>query len=109
MNVLQTMNVKSHAQANVNLVDCPRSSNRPSCMQRKHKVAFVTIVPSPYQRDLFGALAAREEIDLNVFYLESAAPDSPWPDKELRAFEEILPGSWFQLGNVRAHVNWPIP
>jgi hypothetical protein len=27
-------------------------------MQRKHKVAFVTIVPSPYQRDLFGALAA---------------------------------------------------
>ena len=61
------------------------SSNRPSRMQRKHKVAFVTIVPSPYQRDLFGALAAREEIDLNVLYLESAAPDSPWPDKELRA------------------------
>ena len=78
-------------------------------MQRKHKVAFVTIVPSPYQRVLFGALAAREEIDLNVHYLESAAPDSPWPDKELRAFEKILPGFWFQLGNVRAHVNWPIP
>ena len=78
-------------------------------MQRKHKVAFVTIVPSPYQRDLFGALAAREEIDLSVFYLESAAPDSPWPDKELRAFEKVLPGSWFQLGSVRAHVNWPIP
>jgi hypothetical protein len=40
-------------------------------MQRKHKVAFVTIVPSPYQRDLFGALAARDEIDLSVYYLES--------------------------------------
>lgn len=78
-------------------------------MQRKHKVAFVTIVPSPYQRDLFGALAAREEMDLSVFYLELAAPDSPWPDKELRCFERILPGFWFRLGNVRAHVNWPIP
>ena len=55
-------------------------------MQRKHKVAFVTIVPSPYQRDLFGALAAREEVDVSVYYLESAAPDSPWPDKDLRPF-----------------------
>jgi len=94
MNVPGTMDVKAP---------------RPSRMHRKHKVAFVTIVPSPYQRDLFGALAGREELDLNVFYMESAAPDSPWPDKELRTFEKILPGFWFQLGNVRAHVNWPIP
>jgi glycosyltransferase involved in cell wall biosynthesis len=78
-------------------------------MQRKQKIVFVTIVPSPYQRDLFGALAAREEIDLTVYYLESAAPDSPWPEKELRSFEGILPGFWLAFGNVRAHVNWPIP
>lgn len=78
-------------------------------MQRKRKVAFVTIVPSPYQRDLFGALAAREEVDLSVYYLEAAAPDSPWPDRELRPFESILPGFWFNLGSVRAHMNWPIP
>jgi glycosyltransferase involved in cell wall biosynthesis len=77
--------------------------------QRKHKVVFVTIVPSPYQRDLFGVLAAREEIDLSVYYLESAAPDSPWPEKELRPFERILPGFWIPFGNVRAHVNWPLP
>ena len=78
-------------------------------MQRKHKVAFVTIVPSPYQRDLFGALAAREEVDVSVYYLELAAPDSPWPDKDLRPFERILPGFWFNVGSVRAHMNWPIP
>lgn len=78
-------------------------------MQRRHKVAFVTIVPSPYQRDLFGALAAREEVDVSVYYLESAAPDSPWPDKDLRPFERILPGFWFNVGRVRAHMNWPIP
>jgi glycosyltransferase involved in cell wall biosynthesis len=77
--------------------------------QRKHQVAFVTIVPSPYQRDLFGALAAREDIDLSVYYLESAAPDSPWPEKELRSFERILPGFWVPFGSLRAHVNWQIP
>jgi glycosyltransferase involved in cell wall biosynthesis len=78
-------------------------------MDQKYKVAFVTIVPSPYQRDLFGALGAREDIDLSVYYLESAAPDSPWPEKELRSFERILPGFWLPFGNVRAHVNWPLP
>jgi glycosyltransferase involved in cell wall biosynthesis len=77
--------------------------------QRKHQVAFVTIVPSPYQRDLFGALAARKEIDLSVYYLEPAAPDSPWPEKELRPFERILPGFWVPFGNMRAHVNWRLP
>jgi glycosyltransferase involved in cell wall biosynthesis len=77
--------------------------------QRKHQVVFVTIVPSPYQRDFFGALAAREEIDLSVCYLEPAAPDSPWPEKELRPFEKILPGFWVPFGNVRAHMNWPLP
>jgi hypothetical protein len=78
-------------------------------MQHKHKVAFVTIVPSPYQRDLFGALAAREEVDLSVYYLESAEPDSPWPEKALRPFEKILSGFLIPFGNVRAYVNWPLP
>ena len=78
-------------------------------MQRKYKLAFVTIVPSPYQRDLFGALAERDEIDLSVYYLEAAVPDSPWPEKKLRPFEKILPGFSVTLGNVRAHMNWPLP
>ena len=41
------------------------------------KVAFISVVPSPYQRDLFRALAQRPEVNLQVFYLEAAAPDSP--------------------------------
>jgi glycosyltransferase involved in cell wall biosynthesis len=80
-----------------------------ACLTRRQRVVFVTIVPSPYQRDLFAALEAREEIDLSVCYLEPAAPDSPWPEKEARAFERILPGFWFPVGNVRAHVNWMLP
>jgi glycosyltransferase involved in cell wall biosynthesis len=77
--------------------------------QRKHRVVFITIVPAPYQRDLFGALAVREDLDLSVYYLESTAPDSPWPEKELRPFERILPGLWVPFGNVRAHLNWQLP
>jgi glycosyltransferase involved in cell wall biosynthesis len=72
-------------------------------------VAFVCVVPSPYQRDLLAALAARPEIDLSVYYMERAAPDSPWPEKALGAYESYLPGFWFGLGTRRVHVNWPLP
>ena len=61
---------------------------------RRHRALFITIVPSPYQRDLFGALAACEEVDLRVCYMEAEAPDSPWPKKPLRPFERIMPGFW---------------
>jgi glycosyltransferase involved in cell wall biosynthesis len=73
------------------------------------RVAFVSVVPSPYQRDLFAALSQRPEIDLSVFYLEAAAPDSPWPKKPLAPYERILPGTWFSIGSARCHWNWPLP
>ena len=73
------------------------------------KVAFVSVVPSPYQRDLFRALAARTEVELSVFYLEAAAPDSPWPEKAPAPYESILRGRWLPLGAARCHVNWPLP
>ncbi len=73
------------------------------------RVAFISVVPSPYQRDLFGALATRPGIALEVFYLEAAAPDSPWPEKALESYESIIPGSWFSLGHARFHYNRPLP
>ena len=73
------------------------------------KVAFVSVVPSPYQRDLFRALAERAEVELSVFYLEAAAPDSPWPEKAPAPYERILRGTWLPLGAARCHVNWPLP
>jgi glycosyltransferase involved in cell wall biosynthesis len=73
------------------------------------RAAFVSVVPSPYQRDLFRALAARPEVALDVFYMEAAAPDSPWPEKALAPHEYLLRGFWFPLGSRRCHVNWPLP
>lgn len=73
------------------------------------KVAIVSVLPSPYQRDLFAALAARPEIDLSVFYMERAAPDSPWPQKPLASYERYMPGFWFGLGKARIHMNLGLP
>lgn len=74
------------------------------------RAAFISVVPSPYQRDLFAALAGRPEVELSVQYLEAAAPDSPWPEKALQPWEEVLRGHWFALRGRRFHVNWrPTP
>jgi glycosyltransferase involved in cell wall biosynthesis len=73
------------------------------------RVAFVSIVPSPYQRDLFAALAARNDVAPRVFYMERASPDSPWPERPLAAYESYLPGFWFPIGSARVHVNWRLP
>jgi glycosyltransferase involved in cell wall biosynthesis len=78
-------------------------------MSDRLKIDFVTVVPSPYQRDLLGALDERPEVDLRVFYMEASAPDSPWPQKPLRRFETILRGSWFTFGGARWHVNRDLP
>ena len=41
--------------------------------------------------------------------MESASPDSPWPEKTLRPFEQILPGFWLPFGGARWHCNWRLP
>jgi glycosyltransferase involved in cell wall biosynthesis len=75
----------------------------------KSRVAFVSVVPSPYQRDLFAALARRDDVELSVHYLEAESPDSPWPSKPLQVYEHVLPGRWIAVGNARVHINWPLP
>jgi poly(glycerol-phosphate) alpha-glucosyltransferase len=73
------------------------------------RAAFVSVVPSPYQRDLFAALAARPEVQLRVYYMEKAAPDSPWPERPLAAYESYLRGFWFHVRHARVHLNWGLP
>jgi len=73
------------------------------------RVAFVTVVPSPYQRDLFTALASRADVAPRVFYMEKSAPDSPWPERPLAPHEEYLPGFWLPIGGARVHLNWRLP
>ncbi len=78
-------------------------------MNKPIRIAFVSVLPSPYQRDLFTALAARPELALRVFYMEKAAPDSPWPQMPLAEYESYLPGFWFPFRHARIHVNRGLP
>lgn len=78
-------------------------------MTSKYRAIFVTVVPSPYQRDLFAALAVHENVELSVHYMEAASPDSPWPEAPLRPFERIMPGFWVPFRGARFHFNWSLP
>jgi poly(glycerol-phosphate) alpha-glucosyltransferase len=71
------------------------------------KVLIISIVPSPYQRDLFKALS--EKIEVSVFYLEPESPDSPWPKKPLESYESILPGTYLSYREMRFLINWRMP
>ncbi len=78
-------------------------------MSKPIRVAFVSVLPSPYQRDLFAALAVRDDVQPRVFYMEKSAPDSPWPERPLAAHESYIPGFYFRLAHARVHVNWRLP
>lgn len=75
----------------------------------KYRVAFVSVVPSPYQRDLFAALARHPEVELRVDYLEASVPEHPWPEEPLPDYARVLRGFWFRTGSGRCHVNFPLP
>lgn len=76
---------------------------------RTLKIVFYSIVPSPYQRDLFHELSGRSEVDLSVYYFEPSHPDNPWPEKALQPYEQVLPGGYFSWGSSRFHWNWHLP
>ena len=78
-------------------------------IQNKTTISFYSIVPSPYQRDLFYALSQLPELELQVYYLEKSVADSPWPEKPLQPYEKVLAGTFLRWGSSRFHVNWHLP
>jgi glycosyltransferase involved in cell wall biosynthesis len=74
-----------------------------------YRLAVFSVVPSPYQRDLFAAMAARPEIDLSVFYQSVERIDNPWPESMLRSYESALPGRRFSYGAKHVFLNWGLP
>ena len=81
----------------------------PVTRQHSLNILIYSTVPSPYQRDLFRALAAEPGLGLRVAYFEKAAPDSPWPEPELEPFERVLRGGCLGRGRVRSHWHWTLP
>ena len=76
---------------------------------KRINVIFYSVIPSPYQRDLFAALAQSPQINLQVYYLEAGVWDSPWSQVTLEPYEQILPGFHIAWGIARFPVNWHLP
>jgi glycosyltransferase involved in cell wall biosynthesis len=68
------------------------------------KILFLTVMPSPYQRELFSALARSANFDLEVLYFTSRSRDRDWHDPNLDQFERILPGH--TLGSLGDSAHW---
>lgn len=55
-------------------------------------VLVVTKIPSPYQVELFDAIAERAPVELRVAYLRARDPDRSWADRPLRHAALFLDG-----------------
>ena len=61
------------------------------------RTLFLTVMPSPYQRELFNALHSDGRMDIRVLYCAQVGHDRNWSIPVLNSYEEILPGktiSW---------------
>jgi len=74
-------------------------------MASRCKLLFLTVMPSPYQRQLFNALAADLGLDINVLYYAAGTSDRSWKMPELTSFERVLPGKVLHLLGPSAHFN----
>ena len=59
---------------------------------RRIRLLVMTVMPSPYQRELFAAMAAHPGLDVRVVYYTSSSPDRQWGRPRLPASSRVLPG-----------------
>ena len=69
------------------------------------KLLFLTVMPSPYQRQLFQAIYNAGKIELQVFYFTEGAHDREWQRPDLMPFETVLEGRTFSALGPSAHWN----
>lgn len=73
------------------------------------RLAFVGVVPSPYQCDVLGAFVSGGMGELEAYWMEAEAPDSPWKLDAPGFSSRVLPGLCLGRGRVRSHFNWGLP
>lgn len=72
---------------------------------RKPRLLFLTVIPSPYQRQLFDRLAKAQIFDVKVLYYAMGAHDRQWQHPELAPFETVMPGTQLRLLGATAYYN----
>jgi glycosyltransferase involved in cell wall biosynthesis len=71
----------------------------------RRRVLFLTVMPSPYQRELFHALHLDGRMEIRVLYCCGKASDRNWAMPSLCPYEEILAGTTLSLVGPSAHFN----
>lgn len=73
------------------------------------QLVVASVTPSPYQRDVFLAIARQGRVGIRVHYFEPVPHDTPWDRPSLEPWERILPGRTLTWKGGRSHVNWSLP
>jgi glycosyltransferase involved in cell wall biosynthesis len=68
-------------------------------------LTFLTVMPSPYQRELFASMAAASDLSIKVYYFTASARDREWAAPDLADHEKVLPGTTFSFLGNSAHWN----
>lgn len=69
------------------------------------RAVFVTVMPSPYQRELFGALHSDRRLDIQVFYCTESEIDRQWSRPQLYSYEKVVAGRTLESLGKSAHFN----
>ena len=71
----------------------------------KRRLLFLTVIPSPYQRQLFDRLSKAHVFDVRVLYYAMGAHDRQWEHPELAPFESVMPGMQLRWLGGSAYCN----
>jgi glycosyltransferase involved in cell wall biosynthesis len=74
-------------------------------LKARGRVLFLTVMPSPYQQELFYALHSDGRMDIRVLYYSRQASDRNWSSPSLRPYERILFGQRINVLGPSAHIN----
>jgi len=73
------------------------------------RVLFVTIVPSPYQRDLFCELANARKSRFQFGILKQRHLIRRGRRRSWKPTKEFYSGFWMPVFGTRWHINWALP
>jgi glycosyltransferase involved in cell wall biosynthesis len=71
----------------------------------KRRILFLTVIPSPYQRQLFDRLSKAQIFDVRVLYYAMGAHDRQWDHPKLAPFEAVMPGRQLRWLGGSAYCN----
>lgn len=71
----------------------------------KRRLMFLTVIPSPYQQQLFARIAELDAFDVRVLYYSMGAWDRQWQAPELAPYETVMPGTKIRWLGESAYYN----